>query len=313
MQNATVAIITRTKNRNILLKRAVESVLGQTYTNWVHVIVNDGGQIMEIENLLSPYKSVYKGRVVTIHNPVSLGMEAASNVGLRSVNKSKYAIIHDDDDTWEPLFLEKCVAFMENPPPVLGTPIMGVATYCARVLEKFDGSSVRIIGRESFNSWLNGVSLYRLAASNTLPPICFLFQRDALEKIGYFREDLPVLGDWEFHLRFAYHYEIGLIREELANYHHRVSLQNDVYGNSVIAGDDKHRRYEHLLRNELLRNDIKDGKAGLGFLLNIVNSFEVIHSQLSPVLYFVNILSNIKIVNWLYRKFRYNKKSDKIT
>lgn len=301
MQHKRIAIITRTKNRTVLLKRAIESVLGQTYAEWLHVIVNDGGSPEIIEQLLTPYKDAYQERLMLIHNPRSLGMEAASNVGIRAC-ESDFIVIHDDDDSWQPTFLERTVSFLEAPPAALNTSIAGVVTYSTRVLEEFDGQQVRIIDREPFNSWMTGISLYRLAASNTFPPISFVFSRAAMNDVGLFREDLPVLGDWDFHLRFAARHEIGLIREDLANYHHRVFLQGGDYGNSVVAGDDKHRRYEHLLRNEWLRQDLAAGRMGLGALVNITNSFEIVHHQLSIVSDFKQRLKNLPLLGRFFKK-----------
>ena len=42
-KKAKVAIITRTKDRPLLLERAIQSVESQTYSDYVHVILNDGG------------------------------------------------------------------------------------------------------------------------------------------------------------------------------------------------------------------------------------------------------------------------------
>jgi glycosyltransferase involved in cell wall biosynthesis len=296
--NKQVAIITRTKNRSVLLHRAIESVLTQTYAHWIHVIVNDGGDPKTVDALVAEFLPRYDNKVKIIHNPISLGMEAASNVGIRA-SSSDYIVIHDDDDSWQPTFLERCVTFLDEPPPTLGTPIAGVVTYSMRVLEEFENNEVRVLSTQPFNTWMTGVSLYRLAASNTFPPISFVFSRTAMEKVGFFREDLPVLGDWDFHLRVCASYEIGLIAEPLANYHHRVTLQSGEYGNSVIAGNDKHRRFEHLLRNEWLRADLKTGKTGIGFLVNIAQSFDILHQQLSVAHSIWNYLKSIPLLRWL--------------
>lgn len=301
--SARVAIITRTKNRTLLLRRAVDSVLSQTFGNWVHVVVNDGGDPGQVDALLGEYESAYAGRLQVVHHPVSLGMEAASNAGAHA-SQSDYLVIHDDDDSWDATFLQRCVEYLDTPPAVLGTPVRGVATYSMRILEQMHEKGAIEVGREPFNEWMTGVSLYRLAASNCIPPISFLFSRESYEKIGGFREDLPVLGDWDFHLRFVQEYEIGLIRETLANYHHRVTLEHGVYGNSVIAGDDKHRRYEHLYRNELLRDDLRKGRAGLGFLVNTASSFEVLHNQFNIVERIVARLRRISLLRWFNNRLR---------
>lgn len=298
-----VTIITRTKNRTVLLRRAIESILSQSYSDWLHVIVNDGGDPAPVDELVNSFKGVYQGRLKVIHNAQSLGMEAASNVGIRA-SSSEFIAIHDDDDSWQSAFLERSVTFLDTPPPSLNTPIAGVVSYSTRILEEFDGQQVRIVSKEPFNTWMTGISLYRLASSNTFPPISFVFSRSAMDEIGLFREDLPVLGDWDFHLRFAARYEIGLIREELANYHHRISLQSGDYGNSVIAGNDKHKQYDHLLRNDLLRQDLLEGRIGLGFLVNLANSFEIIHHQLSVLSSIKQRLESIPLLRWAYQKLR---------
>ena len=66
-----VAIITRTKDRPMFLKRAINSILHQTFEDWQHVIVNDGGPPLEIEALLLEFKEAYRGRVQLIHHPLS--------------------------------------------------------------------------------------------------------------------------------------------------------------------------------------------------------------------------------------------------
>ena len=300
-RTARVAIITRTKSRVILLKRAIESVQQQTFKDWLHVIVNDGGDPLEVETLLKGYVDGYAGRLVLIHHPESLGMEAAANVGIKA-SQSEFIVIHDDDDSWHETFLMRCVDYLDHPPPVLGTPMRGVATYSTRILEELVDGRVQRVSTEPFNTWMTGISLYRMASNNILPPISFLFYRQAMEDIGPYREDLPVLGDWDFHLRFIARFEIGLIKEELAYYHYRLSITEGIYGNTVIAQDDKHRRYDHLLRNEFLRRDIDAQVVGLGFLVNVVHSFEVLNGQLR---YFSNVfhrLKGLRPLRWLYFK-----------
>ena len=95
----------RTKDRALFLSRAVSSVLGQTYSNWTLVVVNDGGDPAAVDAVLAEHAHRLADRVTVVHNPASVGMEAASNIGIRHAN-THYLLIHDDDDTLEPEFLE---------------------------------------------------------------------------------------------------------------------------------------------------------------------------------------------------------------
>jgi glycosyltransferase involved in cell wall biosynthesis len=266
---ARVVIVTRTKNRPFLLPRALDSVLSQTYADWTHVIVNDGGERAFVDELVAARCARYGDRVKVLHLLVSGGMEAASNAGLRAT-KSELAVIHDDDDSWSPEFLAECVAWLDaHPDPKLA----GVVTHSVRIDEDIEDGAIVRVERLPYNHWMRAITLYRMAASNSFPPISFVFKRAVLDEVGWFREDLPVLGDWDFHLRVLCKYEIGLIPRELANYHFRREASS-VYSNSVTGALARHHHYDALLRNELLRKDLADGKFGLGVLVNLSRQLE---------------------------------------
>ncbi len=261
-----VAIITRTKNRPLLLKRAVESVLGQSYDDYIHVIINDGGSQSDVDELIKKYDAKYKKRLKVIHNKTSMGMEAASNKAIASV-KSDLIVIHDDDDSWHSSFLERSVSFLSS---CSGYPnFAGVVCYYEKIWEKVTKTSVKEVSRELNIADFEDFTLWKLCSGNIFPPISFIYKRDAYEKCGMYREELPVLGDWDFNLRFMSQFEIAVIPEVLAYYHHRVAEGDSKYGNTVVQNADLHLYYNRLLRNEYLRKDIESGKNGLGVLMNL--------------------------------------------
>ena len=107
-----VAVITRTKNRTILLWRAFHSVLKQSFKDFIWIIVNDGGEKEGVDRIATEARN--NGiDVRVLHHEHSKGMEVASNAGIRSC-ESEYIIIHDDDDSWEYDFLEKTVKFLDK-------------------------------------------------------------------------------------------------------------------------------------------------------------------------------------------------------
>ena len=254
-----VAIITRTKNRNILLWRAYYSVKKQTYRDFIWVIVNDGGEKEGVESIATEARN-NDIDVQILHHEQSKGMEAASNAGIRSC-ESEYIVIHDDDDSWEADFLEKTVDFLDNEPL-----FSGVITHTLLVNEIIENNSPRTTSSYGFNTWLKSVYLMEMMMVNSFPPISFLFKRDVYDKVGGYNESLPVLGDWDFNIRFLKEADIGVIPELLALYHHRDTItdENNVYGNTVNAGISKHVRYDAILRNHYLRTSPQD----LGVLAN---------------------------------------------
>lgn len=112
-QKPKIAVITRTKNRAVLLARAAESVLGQKTENLVWVVVNDGGDKSDVETVVDDFRKKSDNDAVVIHNEISAGMEAASNIGI-AASASDYIVIHDDDDSWEPGFLSNCVQLLQK-------------------------------------------------------------------------------------------------------------------------------------------------------------------------------------------------------
>lgn len=261
--NASVGIITRTKNRPALLRRALESVINQSYEDWRMVVVNDGGDPADVDRLVERYTSQVKDRISVVHNPVSLGMEAASNRGISTI-RTRYLAIHDDDDSWAPEFLTIAVAELERIRETFPS-VAGVITLANSVFERVDGKIVRIDRTEPY--WTSDkrglVSLDELLITNQFAPIQFLFRYDAAEEIGFFRTDLPVLGDWDFNVRFMCRYDIFIVPQFLAFYHHRVSDQG-IYGNSIHAHRSRHELYATRLKNEWLRKDLRGSGTGIG-------------------------------------------------
>jgi glycosyltransferase involved in cell wall biosynthesis len=268
-QIPSVAIITRTKNRPLLLKRTIESVLNQTFQDWHMVIVNDGGDPLPVENLIGEYSERFKKRAKVFHHETSKGMEAASNTGIEN-SKSKYLVILDDDDTWEPTYLEETTSYLEN--NLSHSELGGVVTHWNVVHEKVEGNQIKTLSKK-VESGVEFVSLYRMSYDCFIVPVCFLYKRAALEQVGGYDPVLKLAGDWDFNIRFLQKYEIGVIPRPLANYHKRASKKQKKteYQNSVLETPDKLQYYANFVRNKYLRHDLSHQRVGMGVLMNISN------------------------------------------
>jgi glycosyltransferase involved in cell wall biosynthesis len=257
-----VAVVTRTKDRPLLLPRARESVAGQSFRDFVWVVVNDGGDraVVDREAQAAERDGV---DVAVVHRESSTGMEAASNAGVAARN-SRYVVIHDDDDSWSPEFLEATTGFLEDNPHY-----GGVVTQAVKVEERLTGQAVQVTGRRIYNPNLHHIRMADLATQNLFPPISFLFRRWLYDEVAGFDESLPVLGDWDFNLRCCLAADLAVIPRPMANYHFR-ELQSGAdgrYGNTVRAGVSQHVEYDAIYRNRKLREDLAANKLGLGMLL----------------------------------------------
>ena len=261
-----VVVVTRTKNRPVLLRRAMESVLSQGFENWTHVVVNDGGDPVPVDLLAVEYAARYRGRLKVIHHAKSLGMQNASNSALRAT-ESEFATIHDDDDSWETTFLEKCVGYLTR--QGVESSVQGVVAHTHWIFEEIDvHGNVVELWRKDFPV-PETIKLSEVAGENRFPPIAFLYRRNAHEAVGLFSEQFGPLGDWDFNLRFLSRFDIGVVPEKLARWHWRHQGGGTAYGNTVTAGVAVHKEMEARMFNHYMRLDMDSGKPGLGHLMNV--------------------------------------------
>lgn len=263
----TVAIITRTKDRPTFLRRAIESVANQTYTDYVHVIVNDGGDRKQVEEVIAKFPSAIAERVKLFHRPqASNAPDTIFNESIARV-KSELIVIHDDDDTWHPDFLRLSVERLADEPT-----IMGVVTRTDKIIEELQSNGkIKRIRTERWMPHVKAINLYRQCAENQLTPIAFLYRRTAYDILGGYDDALPVIGDWDFGIRFLQKFDIDYIDPgyALANYHHRKYKPN-TEGNTSAAGNDRARYYTNLLMNNYLRRELTEGRLGVGYIMNKV-------------------------------------------
>ncbi len=261
-----VVVVTRTKDRPVLLRRAMESVLSQSFQDWVHVVVNDGGGPVPVDWLAAEYALRYRGRLKVIHHSKSMGMQNASNAALRAT-AGEFASIHDDDDSWDSAFLERCVEYLDR--QSVESSVQGVVTHTHWIFEEIDvHGNVVELWRQDFPV-PETIKLAEVAGENRFPPIAFLYRRKAHDTVGLFNEQFGPLGDWDYNLRFLSRFDIGVVPEKLARWHWRHQGGGTAYGNTVTAGVAVHKDMEARMFNHYLRLDMESGRPGLGHLMNL--------------------------------------------
>ncbi len=252
-----ISVIVRTAGRDpIFLRRALESICAQTAAPLEVVVFNAGGAPAAIDHAIEGAK--FAGIAVTSRHSGPLGMAAAANRAIEATLGAWVAFL-DDDDTWDPRFLEETgrVIAREGAAPDFG----GVVTQTLAVYERLVGGCLQQRKLEPFNPGLDAVDLAALASENRFTNNALVFRRDAFAVLGPFREDLPVLDDWEFNVRLAAKFRLVVVPQPLARYHQRPAT--DPAPNSRRAD---HARVAVEIHNEWLRADIAAGRLGLGQL-----------------------------------------------
>lgn len=141
MNTAKVGILIRTKNRPLCLERAIQKILQQTFHKWHIHILNDGGEISLIKEIIDRHSVVLDGRISLHNNTESVGRGQAASQ-LISLSSEEYILIHDDDDTIEDRFLEKTTLFLDDEQNKNCTAVV-VSNY--DVFEEIDGKQIKIL------------------------------------------------------------------------------------------------------------------------------------------------------------------------
>jgi len=224
-----VSVVIPTYNRYTLLKRAINSLLVQTYPVDEIIVVDDGStdNTKDIQNDFPELIYIYQK---------NSGVSAARNVGIKRA-KNKWIAFLDSDDEWHKEKLEKQMVFHMQYPDIL-------MSYTDEVWIR-DGKKVKIpkkyrkIGKDAF---VENLSYCNIAPSSVM------IHKKLFEEFGLFDESFRVCEDYDMWLRILSEEKVGLIPEKLIN---------------KYAGHDEQlgfRKDMDLLRIEILKKNLLQTK-----------------------------------------------------
>lgn len=206
MKHTRVSVVIGSFNRERYIRECIDSVLGQTRVPDEIVVVDDASTDRTVEIL-----KTYGDKIRLICRTSNSGNCAvARNEGMRACTGDLIAFL-DSDDAWFPEKLEKQLAFFEGHPDV---PFCH--TYCEVMNSASKGCGVRHEGalRPTGDQFIWLLEHCWICTSSVM------FRRSLLDDIGYMNEDPRhrIGEDWEFYLRIAKKYSVGLVPEVLARY-----------------------------------------------------------------------------------------------
>lgn len=269
-----VGIVMRTKDRPVLLRRALGSVADQDFLDYELVVVNDGGDPAIVDDLVAHQPDQLRSRTQVMHHRSPTGRWPAANAGV-SATSSQYLTIHDDDDSWHKSFLSTGVEHLSRRPDEFG-----VATRTEVIFERLGEGQVHQLSRELLAQDQHEISLQQMIRHNYAPPISIVYRRSMHDQVGLFDESLPVLGDWDFMLKALTVAPMGFIDgEPLARWHLRPTSSGSD-GNSVDRGTAEHARWDPLIRDRYLRSELAKN-SDLGTLLFLSGLAEAHHTSMN--------------------------------
>lgn len=199
-----ISVIIPTYNRADVLERAVRSVLQQTYDN-LEVIIVDDCSTDNTEQVVCQMKDERIRYVKQISNG---GPSVARNTGVAHATAEIIAF-QDSDDYWHPDKLEKQMCYWDEHSDY------GMI-YSYYMLHRVNGEAVAVPYEETWGE-LEGDIFRTLLLNNTVGTPTMLMRKACFEQINGFDAELGCLEDWDFALRFAEHYKIGLVQDILVD------------------------------------------------------------------------------------------------
>lgn len=191
------SVIIPAHNRGGPLRRAVESVLAQTFRDYELIVVDDGST-----DDTPRIADEYGGRVIYIRQENG-GVSSARNAGLRSSGAPLVAFL-DSDDAWLPgKLLAQRDFFQERP----GISLVQTDEQWIRSGRRVNPMRKHL--KREGDIFADSLELCLVS------PSAAAMKRDLFGRYGLFDEDLPVCEDYDLWLRVTSRERVGLIGEKL--------------------------------------------------------------------------------------------------
>jgi len=198
-----VTVVIPTWNRLELLRRAVASVVAQTYSAWELVVVDDGS----MDGTAAWVRSLGDPRIRVVELPHCARVGRLRNAGVRAGTGALVAFL-DSDDAWLPAKLETQVAAMRA----------AGARWSYTRYELMDAEGRPAPRRAGeFSARSGAIARDLLEDRADVCVVTTVLERALFEEAGGFTEDPRVRRreDWELHVRVALHADALAVDETL--------------------------------------------------------------------------------------------------
>jgi len=199
-----ISVLMSVYNNSKLLREAVDSILGQTFSNFEFIIINDASTDKSVE-ILRDYAKKDK-RIVLVDNETNIGLTKSLNRGLQ-IAKGQYIARMDADDISELNRFSLQVDFLDSNPDI---GLLG--THAQSINEK----------GEKFGIWEtleNDAEIKELLKKRN----CFchgstMFRAECIKNFGNYREEFKFTQDYDLWLRISEKYKVANLGKNLFNF-----------------------------------------------------------------------------------------------
>lgn len=203
VESPVISIIAPCYNGEKFIRKAILSVLNQSYRNWELIIVDDGSTDRS-KALIRPYLG--DTRIRLLENSTNKGIPQTKNRALSEAT-GEYVAFIDQDDTWTSDKLEQQLSCFISSGESIGAVCAGMKLVDSRnrLLDAFSGFSY-----QDHRNTIKNIYLTEMHSSSIM-----MTRRDIFNKVGTFNESLKGWDDYELLMRIGVYFRILYVRKFL--------------------------------------------------------------------------------------------------
>ncbi len=210
-----ISVVIPTLNRINTLRRALDSVINQTYKPAEIIVVDNGSSDGTLKFLREQYPKI------TILTENKIGVSSARNKGIKkSINQ--WIALLDSDDAWHPRKLEIQTSMLDS----------ALKEYNLIHTNEVWFRNNKHINQMKKHKKQGGYIFERCLSLCCISPSSVLFKKNILDKVGLFDESLPVCEDYDMWLKICSSEEVLFAQDKLTYKYggHKDQLSKSYWG-----------------------------------------------------------------------------------
>lgn len=234
------AIVTTYKREPEIVKRAVKSILNQTYRGIKVVVVDDSPASYGLRENVREEVCKLSPNIIYVQHEQNMGACVARNTGLKYAD-TEYVAYLDDDDEWVETKIEKQIK-------VFNDSKLGLV-YCGNSI-KYDTDGRVVSENREFH---RGDVFDMLICKNFIGSTSFpLIRTKCIKEVGEFDPLMLSAQDYDLWLRITEKYLVDYVPESLVTYHIHAGEQISANPNKKVQGLERlnEKNMEYLEKNK---------------------------------------------------------------
>ncbi len=241
-----VSVIIPTYNREHFLRRAINSVVCQSYNNIELIIVDDGSN----DNTEEIIKEYHENNILFIKINKNQGCSVARNIGVHT-SKGEYIAFLDSDDEWINTKLDEQLKAIKNS----NNKKTGVVT--CNIIQRSDNIEDRISIVHN-KAYTGGISSFFETHDNA--SMLLIKRKYLLQLEGPYDPNLKCMQVRDLLFRLSFICEFTHVEKSLVIYHEHYNLPRNLLYSSEIKINCLHefykKHYNEIVKHPVLNSDL---------------------------------------------------------